>query len=114
MSRLLANTPKGFIFHKRCKDLKLTHLAFADDLLVFCGRDLVSVSWLTRIFIEFENVYGLAVNKSKSELYTCGIQSEVKNRITEILGIQLGNLPVRYLGLPLISSGFQNKIVYLY
>lgn len=31
-----ATYDKRFHYHLKCKSLKLTHLAFADDLLVFC------------------------------------------------------------------------------
>ncbi|GJT79954.1 RNA-directed DNA polymerase, eukaryota, reverse transcriptase zinc-binding domain protein [Tanacetum coccineum] len=34
---------KGFKYHKRCVELKLTHLCFADDLLVLCYGNVDSV-----------------------------------------------------------------------
>jgi hypothetical protein len=34
----------GFKFHFRCSKLKLTHLCFADDLLIFAEADMSSIS----------------------------------------------------------------------
>ncbi|GKB56761.1 RNA-directed DNA polymerase, eukaryota, reverse transcriptase zinc-binding domain protein [Tanacetum coccineum] len=33
-----------FRYHAGCKDLQLTHLCFADDLMVFCNGDVQSIS----------------------------------------------------------------------
>lgn len=33
----------GFKFHVRCKELKLIHLCFVDDLLLFCNGDFRSI-----------------------------------------------------------------------
>lgn len=35
---------EGFKYHYGCKEMKLSHLCFADDLLVLCYGDVGSVS----------------------------------------------------------------------
>ncbi|XP_050227614.1 uncharacterized protein LOC126677168 [Mercurialis annua] len=72
----------GFIFHKSCKKINLCHLAFAEDLFLFCNRDLNSVKILKETLSNLSKVSGLKPNLNKSS----------------------GVLPVRYLGLPLIST----------
>jgi len=41
LTRLMDKTSSnpGFKFHPNCKALKITHLMFADDLLIFCKVD---------------------------------------------------------------------------
>lgn len=40
-------------FHPGCSHLKLNHLAFADDLLMFCKGNVASVVLLLRGFASF-------------------------------------------------------------
>ncbi|GKC52350.1 RNA-directed DNA polymerase, eukaryota, reverse transcriptase zinc-binding domain protein [Tanacetum coccineum] len=56
----------AFKYHKDCKELKLTYLSFANDLLVMSHGD--------------------------------------KQRILEVLPFQTSRLPVKYLGIPLLSK----------
>nr|GEW66201.1 hypothetical protein [Tanacetum cinerariifolium] len=43
----------SFRYHWLCKEVKLTHLCFADDLLLFCNRDSKSVSIMKKALFEF-------------------------------------------------------------
>ncbi|KAL0290050.1 UNVERIFIED_CONTAM: Retrovirus-related Pol polyprotein from type-2 retrotransposable element R2DM, partial [Sesamum radiatum] len=63
-----------FLYHWRCTELKLFQLSFADDLLLLCKADVQSAA------------------------------SGLRDSLLETLGFQEGHLPVRYLGLPLISA----------
>ena len=47
---------------------------------------------------------GLAPNPDKSHLFTCGVARNVKLQMLSILGYKEGSLPVRYLGVPLVST----------
>lgn len=47
---------------------------------------------------------GLAPNPDKSHLFTCGVARNVKLQMLSILGYKEGSLPVRYLGVPPVST----------
>lgn len=44
---------KGFQFHARCSQLKLTHLCFTDDLLIFSEAKLEAIMVIKRVLHEF-------------------------------------------------------------
>jgi hypothetical protein len=94
----------GFRFHPKCEGLRLTHLCFADDLLVFSEASMSSISVIKAALLEFENLSGLKVNPSKSSFFCSGVSERVKHVLLEELMMKEGHLPVRYLGEPLISS----------
>lgn len=91
-------------FHSRCKKEKISHLCFADDLLIFCKGDRCSVQVVKDCLINFEELSGLSPNPGKSSLFTCGVDNNTKDSLLGVLGFKEGSLPVRYLGVPLISS----------
>ncbi|KAL0453512.1 UNVERIFIED_CONTAM: hypothetical protein Slati_1329300 [Sesamum latifolium] len=62
-----------FNFHPKCEKLKITHLLFADDLMLFSQGDLPSIHILMECLREFRDISGLAVNTSKSCIFTAGI-----------------------------------------
>ncbi|XP_062107185.1 uncharacterized protein LOC133818358 [Humulus lupulus] len=74
LSRILKKIAKDskFQFHPRCKSLALTHLCFADDLLLFCKGDYVSAILMLRAFKLFVNSSGLKANLGKSAVYGTG------------------------------------------
>jgi hypothetical protein len=57
LSRLLAESAidkRHFGFHPRCQNLKLTHLCFANDLLIFIAVDMASITIVKNVLGEFE------------------------------------------------------------
>ena len=46
----------------------VSHLLFANDMLIFCDADLSQIANLRAIFARFEKVLGLRINLGKSEL----------------------------------------------
>ncbi|XP_074313496.1 uncharacterized protein LOC141648671 [Silene latifolia] len=112
LSRLLRNLPihPGFSYHPKCVQVKLTHLIFADDLLVFTRGDLPSVLAVDKCLKFFAALSGLQVNPMKSNLYFGGVNPHVKQLILSTTGYVEGDLPVRYLGLPLFSSRLTQKM----
>lgn len=81
---------RSFAFHPGCKDLKLNHLMFADDVLLFCKGDLKSIKCLMVALTHFADVSGLEVNKNKTHLMSAGVSEEVKGQI--VIPQKIGNL----------------------
>ena len=93
-----------FELHPRCKQIKLSHLCFADDLFLFAKANVESVQITLDELTEFEAFSGMQVNKQKSVVFLVGIKDSVKDIILGMTGFSLGSLPMKYLGVPLISS----------
>ncbi|XP_056687533.1 uncharacterized protein [Spinacia oleracea] len=102
MKSLVSNP--DFNFHPKCEKLQLTHLMFADDLLLFARGDLISLQLIFQAFTCFSKASGLESNMDKTEVYFSGVHQGEQEAIMEALGITKGALPFRYLGVPLASS----------
>lgn len=93
-----------FVLHPKCLAPMITHLSFADDILVFCDGSLSSLAAILDILDVFKKGSGLGINLQKTALLLDGGNFE-RNRIKAAsLGVSQGSLPVRYLGLPLMSQ----------
>ncbi|XP_074315735.1 uncharacterized protein LOC141651946 [Silene latifolia] len=66
----------------------LCHLAFADDLLLFCKGDKSSVKVLMRAFITFSEALGLTMNNEKSEIYMNGVSPLEAEAILQLSGFR--------------------------
>lgn len=105
LSRLLtyAGTQAGYQFHYRCKSLRLNHLVFADDLILFCKGDPTSVMLNLRALATFTKTSGLVANSGKSALYACNMEAGIKEEILEMSQFAEEPLPFRYLGVKISS-----------
>ncbi|XP_020258830.1 uncharacterized protein LOC109835258 [Asparagus officinalis] len=65
---------KLFKFHPRCGKFKITHLIFADDLLLFSRGDIYSVGKLHQCIRNFSYISGLEANASKCSIFFGGVQ----------------------------------------
>ncbi|XP_062155223.1 uncharacterized protein LOC133863288 [Alnus glutinosa] len=99
-----AATSPQFGYHPKCAAVNLTHLCFADDLLVFSAASTSSVTTIIGALAEFEHISGLKANPSKSSIFIAGVAEDVKQSILNILQMLEGTLPVRYLGVPFITK----------
>lgn len=111
LSRLLSrlDADNRFSYHLHCKEIKLKHLSFADDLMFFSKADEYSPMAMMKLFEEFSAASGLQINNEKSHVFIAGISSEAKSRIVKELGFKEGRLPMRYLGVPLIATRLSIK-----
>ena len=78
----------------------LLHLLFADNTLLFCKANSEQLRYLSWVFLWFEAIFGLKVNRDKSEAIPIGRVDSLEN-IVSVLRCRIGKLPTSYLGLPL-------------
>ena len=90
----------------------VTHLQFADDIIIFCDADLVQVDNLKLIMKRFELLYGLKINYKKCE-FVDNLKLILKRFefVAKKFGCKIGKLPTKYLGLPLYL-GLPNKYLW--
>lgn len=71
LSRILRKMSdlNDFRYHPMCKASKLTHLIFADDLMLFCKGNLASVSRVMEAIQHFSDTTGLVANLEKSKFF---------------------------------------------
>ncbi|GJY41443.1 hypothetical protein Tco_0428713 [Tanacetum coccineum] len=93
-----------FTYHRFCSKLELINLCFADDLFLFAYGDVHSASIIKEALEEFKGASGLTPSLPKSTAYFCNVLNHVKLSILQILPFEEGKLPVKYLGVPLVSS----------
>ncbi|GJT20143.1 RNA-directed DNA polymerase, eukaryota, reverse transcriptase zinc-binding domain protein [Tanacetum coccineum] len=98
------NDSPDYGYHFGCKDLKLSHLCFADDLLVICKGNKESMEVVKKSLEEFSEVSGLNPNLGKSIIFFGSIKEREKLDLLEILPFKCGKLPVRYLGVTLLAK----------
>ncbi|XP_057248240.1 uncharacterized protein LOC130590220 [Beta vulgaris subsp. vulgaris] len=106
LSRILKRMSRkdGFEYHNRCGPLQLTHLVFADDLMMFCKGQVSSVLLMSRAMKAFQDASGLSASKEKTAVYFGNVTDEVQARIVQATGFQKGTFPFRYLGIPMTSK----------
>lgn len=93
-----------FAYHTRCASTKLTHLSFADDLLIFIDGSVESVQQVLQVLKEFEHRSGLTVSMEKTSFYSSDLTQAETDLIQVSTGMSLGSLPIRYLGVPMNSK----------
>lgn len=100
-----------FKYHPKCAKLGISQLCFADDLLLFSRGDLESVSCLNQCFHKFSQSSGssgLQANLGKSCIYFGRVANDVQQSIKQKLGFNHGDLPFKYLGIPLSTKKLTN------
>ncbi|KAL2904979.1 LINE-1 retrotransposable element ORF2 protein [Bienertia sinuspersici] len=98
------NEDPEFKLHPRCKGIQLTHMCFADDLIMCCRGEKKSVDRILQAFNVLSNTSGLQANNSKTELFTSGMKEEEVQQIIAESGFKRGKLPFKYLGVPISSK----------
>ncbi|KAL0802799.1 hypothetical protein Bca101_057975 [Brassica carinata] len=87
--------------HPKCEDPLVTHLLFADDLLLFSDGSRESLAGTSSVMMEFKALSGLEMNPSKSEIFFGGYNDFDVAELSGLSRFKQGIFPTRYLGLPL-------------
>lgn len=89
------------MLHPKCKDPKVTHILFANDLLLFSDGSQTSLARISSVMMEFKTLSSLEMNPSKSEIFFGGYNDTEAAEISQRAGFKQGIFSTRYLGLPL-------------
>ncbi|GJZ75907.1 RNA-directed DNA polymerase, eukaryota, reverse transcriptase zinc-binding domain protein [Tanacetum coccineum] len=100
---------RSFQYYFGCNKLKITHICFADDLLMFCHGDVDSIRIIKEFIKEFGDVSRLLPNYSKSTIIFGSVNDEDRQRILDICPFKVESIPVKYLGVPLITKRLRVK-----
>lgn len=91
-------------YHPKCKNIDITHLCFADDLMVFTDGTRKSIEGILTVFDRFDRMSGLQISMEKSILFMAGGTDQKREEVQNQFQFASGTLPVRYLGLPLLTK----------
>lgn len=92
----------GYIsYHPNTSELEISHLMFADDVMVFFDGSSSSLHGIYETLDDFAGWSGLKMNREKTSLFHAGLPLSDSRAISHY-GFPEGSLPVRYLGLPLM------------
>lgn len=95
---------KEFKYFTGCKGLRINHLCFADDLLLFCKGEAVSAYLFLQGLKLFTETSGLQANSNKSAIYSNAMDTNEVTRIEQFSQFKHEKLPFRYLGVPISSK----------
>lgn len=59
-------------YHPQCQLVQLTHLSFADDIMIFMDGSVRYFDGVLEVLRQFAGISGLQINISKSSIYAAG------------------------------------------
>ena len=88
----------------------ITHLAYADDVIVFSSGERRTLKKIMKTIEEYEEISGQRVNKEKSGFILGAKHARShRDRIAQITGFCYNPLPIKYLGCPLYEGRKSKK-----
>ncbi|KAK0571729.1 hypothetical protein LWI29_020657 [Acer saccharum] len=103
LAKRIADSP-SFKFHWKCDKIKLSHLCFADDLIMLCHGSPTSAQVLKAALDEFSLLSCLIANHAKSNIFTSGLSSTTNQQLINLFGYTISSLPIYFLSIPIIST----------
>lgn len=91
-------------FHPKCAAINLSHLIFANDMIILCGANVNTFQSIHEHLQDFYSLSGLQPNLNKSACFFAGVEENQKSVLKMVLNIPEASFPVTYLGVPLIST----------
>ena len=102
-------TSNGFVFHKNCSEMRLSHLRFADNLFIFSNGDVALIEILPFAIQHFRDTSGLQPNLQESLILFSSVEPVIREQIISVIKFRVGSLPVKYLGISLISTRLKKE-----
>ncbi|VFQ83180.1 unnamed protein product [Cuscuta campestris] len=92
------------------RDLLISHLAYADDIIIFCNGSLGNMTRIKEVLQIFMAASGQEINLNKSRFY-CGkgVKHDSIPKIEDRLGMKHGALPFKYLGAPICKGKLKRR-----
>ncbi|GAA0149082.1 reverse transcriptase [Lithospermum erythrorhizon] len=109
MKMVVADVANKFKYHPLCQHIELTHICFVDDLCIVSFADNDSIQTIKNVLIQFGEATRLKPNLNKSSCFFTGISDESEDSLSIVIGIPKASLPVKYLGIPLITTHVSAK-----
>lgn len=101
-SLLKSRFNQGYIsFHPKASGISLSHLMFADDVMIFFDGSEASLHGINEALDDFASWSGLHINREKTQLFHAGLDPLQDTAISRH-GFPVASLPIRYFGLPLM------------
>lgn len=73
-------------------------------MMIFSDGKKQSIQGILQVFKDFADCSGLQISLEKSKMFLAGVDEVSQTEILAAFSFELGTLPVRYLGLPLMSK----------
>ncbi|XP_039069262.1 uncharacterized protein LOC120215754 [Hibiscus syriacus] len=77
--------------------------------MIFCKGNADSIMGVLSVLDLFYEISGLQLNSSKCKIFSTGCSSRSVDLFQQISGFKKGSLPVRYLGIPLVTRKLTEK-----
>ena len=88
--------------------VRISHLLFADDSLLFCEAKIGECQQLLDILTQYKETSGQAINKQKTTIFLSkNTTRRVKEEIQNLLGAQVMTNCEKYLGLPMVGGNLR-------
>lgn len=84
-------------YHLMCKKIVLTHLSFADDIMIFMDGTTPSLGGVMEVLDMIGIISGLKIYAEKSSLFIAGKKREKFFQAATTFGFPIDELPIRYL-----------------
>ncbi|XP_039046840.1 uncharacterized protein LOC120187118 [Hibiscus syriacus] len=91
----------GFDLGVHDRAFKLSHLQFADDLIIFSKGSIRELRNVRRVLLIYELPVGLKLNLGKRRIFGVNVEHEELATWADVIGCSVGYLPSKYLGLSL-------------
>ncbi|XP_073035341.1 uncharacterized protein [Primulina eburnea] len=80
-----------FGFHPKCGNLRIIHLAYADDLLLLSHGDKKSIMMVMHCLSKFGDMADLRINALKSKIFMASMDDSVRQEVIEATGFEVDN-----------------------